>query len=150
MHESEVPHLCPTLCNPMDCSLPGSSVQGIFQAIVLEWIAISFSRGSPRPRDRTQVSRIVDRCYTVWATREVSVSMHNRGKLNLKVKLVTFILSLVNAFILLKMKPTLLSDLEFSRPGGSVYLGFTSLWCLTSLSVFTSMYLPYMVFLSII
>ena len=37
---------CPTLCNPMDCSLPGSSVHGIFQARVLEWVAISFSRGS--------------------------------------------------------------------------------------------------------
>ena len=56
----------------MDCSLPGSSVHGIFQATVLEWIAISFSRGSSRPRDRTQVSLIVDRRLTVWATREVS------------------------------------------------------------------------------
>ena len=44
--ESEVAQSCPTLCDPMDCSLPGSSVHGIFQAIVLEWIAISFSRGS--------------------------------------------------------------------------------------------------------
>ena len=44
--ESEVAQSCPTLCNPMDCSLPSSSVHGIFQAIVLEWIAISFSRGS--------------------------------------------------------------------------------------------------------
>ena len=43
--ESEVAQSCPTLCDPMDCSLPGSSVHGIFQAIVLEWIAISFSRG---------------------------------------------------------------------------------------------------------
>ena len=40
---------CPTLCNPMDCSLPGSSVHRIFQAIVLEWIAISFSRDLPNP-----------------------------------------------------------------------------------------------------
>ena len=45
MNECEVAQSCPTLCNPMDCSLPGSSVHGIFQAIVLEWIAISFSRG---------------------------------------------------------------------------------------------------------
>ena len=44
--DSEVTQSCPTLCDPMDCSLPGSSVHGIFQAIVLEWIAISFSRGS--------------------------------------------------------------------------------------------------------
>ena len=64
---------CPTLCDPMDCSLPGASIHGIFQAIVLEWIAISFSRGSSRPRDRTQVSHIIDRRFTVWATREVCI-----------------------------------------------------------------------------
>ena len=69
--ESEVAQSCPTLCDPVDCSLWGYSVHGIFQAIVLEWIAISFSRGSSQPRDRTPVSRIVDRCFTVWATREV-------------------------------------------------------------------------------
>jgi len=48
--ESEVAQLCPTLCHPMDCSLLGSSVHGIFQAKVLEWVAISFSRGSSQPR----------------------------------------------------------------------------------------------------
>ena len=69
--ESEVAQSCLTLCNPTDCSLPGSSVHGIFQAIVLEWIAISFSRGSSQPRDQTQVSRIVDRRFTIQATREV-------------------------------------------------------------------------------
>ena len=58
------------LCDPMHCSLPGSSVHGNFQAIVLEWIAISFSRGSSQPRDQTWVSRIVDRRFTIWATRE--------------------------------------------------------------------------------
>ena len=63
--ESEVAQLWLTLCNPMDCSLPGSSVHGIFQAIVLEWIAISFSRGSSQPRAQTRVSRIVDRRFTV-------------------------------------------------------------------------------------
>ena len=54
-----------------DCSLPGSSVHGIFQARVLEWVAISFSRGSSRPRDWTQVSLNVGRRFTTWATREV-------------------------------------------------------------------------------
>ena len=44
---------CPTLCNPMDCSLPGSSVLGILQARILEWVAIPFSRGSSRPGDQT-------------------------------------------------------------------------------------------------
>ena len=63
--ESEVAQSCLTLCNPMDCSLPGSSVLGIFQAIVLEWIAISFSNGSSGPRERTQLSRIVDRRFIV-------------------------------------------------------------------------------------
>ena len=53
-HECEVAQSCPTLCDPRDCSLPGSSVHGIFQAIVLEWIAISFSKGSSQPRDRTR------------------------------------------------------------------------------------------------
>ena len=62
---------CLALCDPMDCSLAGSSIHGIFQAIVLEWVAISFSRGSSWPRDGTQVSHIVDRCFTVWATSEV-------------------------------------------------------------------------------
>ena len=49
---------CPALCDPMDCSPPGSSVHGILQARVLEWAAVPFSRGSSRPRDRTRVSYI--------------------------------------------------------------------------------------------
>ena len=47
---------CPTLCNPMDCSPPGSSVHEVFQARILEWVAISFSRGSSQPRDWNCVS----------------------------------------------------------------------------------------------
>ena len=54
----------------MDCSPPGSSIHGIFQAGVLEWVAISFSRGSSQPRGRTQVSRIAGGRFTIWATRE--------------------------------------------------------------------------------
>ena len=57
----------------MDCSLSGSSVRGIFQARVLEWIAISFSRGSSRPRNQTQISSIAGRHFTVWATREAQI-----------------------------------------------------------------------------
>ena len=53
-----VPQSCPTLCNPMDCSLPGSSVHRILQARILEWVAMPSSRGSSSPRDRTQVSCI--------------------------------------------------------------------------------------------
>ena len=65
MGESDVAQSCPTLCDPMDCSLSGSSVHEIFQARVLEWIAISFSRGSSRPRNRTWVSCIAGRRFTV-------------------------------------------------------------------------------------
>ena len=54
------------LCDPMDCSSPGSSVRGISQARILEWVAISFSRGSSWPRDFTQVSRIAGRFFTLW------------------------------------------------------------------------------------
>ena len=52
----------------MDCSSPGSSVHGILQARILEWVAISFSKGSFQPRDQTQVSYIAGRFVTVWAT----------------------------------------------------------------------------------
>ena len=50
--------------NPMDCSLPGSSVRGIFQRRILEWVAISFSMESSRPRNRSQVSCIAGRFFT--------------------------------------------------------------------------------------
>ena len=70
MNWSEVVQSCPTLCDPVDCSLPGFSVHGIFQARVLEWAAISFSKGSSWPRNWTWVSCIAGRCFTLWATRE--------------------------------------------------------------------------------
>ena len=55
---SEVAQSCLTLCDPMDCSQPGSSVHGIFQAWILEWVAVSFSRESFQPRDWTHISRV--------------------------------------------------------------------------------------------
>ena len=55
---------CPTLCNPIDCSLPGSSVHGILQARILEWVAMPSSRGSSQPRDRTHISYIS--CIGRW------------------------------------------------------------------------------------
>ena len=58
--EAKVAQLCPTLCDPMDCT-----VHGIFQARILEWVAIPFSRGSSQPRDRTQASHIVERFFIV-------------------------------------------------------------------------------------
>ena len=62
--ESEVTQSCLTLSDPMDCSLPGSSFHGIFQARVLEWVAFSFSRGSSQPRDRTHASCIAGGFFT--------------------------------------------------------------------------------------
>ena len=66
----KVAQLCPTLCDPMDCSHPGFSVYGILQARILEWVAVPFSRGSALPRDWTGVSCIAGRFFTSWATRE--------------------------------------------------------------------------------
>ena len=68
---SEVAKSCMTVCDPIDSSLPGTFIHGIFQARVLEWVAISFSRGSSLPRDWTQVSSIAGRRFNLWATREV-------------------------------------------------------------------------------
>ena len=66
----EVAQSCPALCDPVDCNLPDSSIHGILQARILEWVAISFSRGSSQPRDWTRVSRLAGRCFNLWATRE--------------------------------------------------------------------------------
>ena len=63
--ESEVTQSCLTLGDPMDCSLPGSSVHGILPARILEWVAISFSRGSSLPRDQTWVSRLRGRSFNL-------------------------------------------------------------------------------------
>ena len=69
----------PWTCDPVDCSPPGSSVHGILQARVLEWAAISFSRGSSLSRDRNQVSCIAGRHFTLLATREaLSAVQFNR------------------------------------------------------------------------
>ena len=55
MHAQSLSHV-QLFCEPVDCSLPGSSVHGTLQARKLEWVAISFSGGSSRPRDQTRVS----------------------------------------------------------------------------------------------
>ena len=62
-------------CNPMDCSLPGASVQGIFQERMQEWVAISFSRESCQARNWTPVSCIVGRSFTDWAMRKAPTSL---------------------------------------------------------------------------
>ena len=83
----------------MDCSLPGSSFHGIFQARILEWVAIAFSRGSSRPRDQTtQVSRIAGRCFTTWATSESEVKSE-----------------------VAQSRPTLCDPMDCSLPGFSIH-----------------------------
>ena len=67
-----VSKLCLTLCDPMDCSPPGSSVPGILQARMLEWVAMASSRGSSWPRDPIRVSYICSQILYCWATREAS------------------------------------------------------------------------------
>ena len=69
-----VAQLCLTLCDPVDCSPPGSSVHGILHLRILECVAISFSRGSSWSRDQTWVSWIAGRFFTIWAT---SISCHH-------------------------------------------------------------------------
>ena len=63
---------------PMDCSPPGSSVHGILQARVLEWVAISSSRGSSQPSNWTQISHISGRLFTDWATRKRMIPLKKR------------------------------------------------------------------------
>ena len=64
---------CPTFCNTMGCSLLGSSVHGVFQARILEWVAMPFSKGSSWPRDQTEVSCVAGRFFTIWTTWEASI-----------------------------------------------------------------------------
>ena len=61
--------LCPALCKPTDCSPPGSSVHGILQARILEWVAVSPSRRSSQPRDRTRISYLLH-----WQTHSLPLS----------------------------------------------------------------------------
>ena len=72
-----VAELCLYLCYPVDYCPPGSSVHGIFQARVLEWVAISFTRGSSPPRDWTWVSCMAGRFFTNWATRKAQKIEYN-------------------------------------------------------------------------
>ena len=78
----EVTQSCPILCDPKDCSPPGTPVHGILQAR-MEWVALPFSRGFSWPRDRTWVSCIAGRFFTLWATREAHCSRNAANYLSL-------------------------------------------------------------------
>ena len=79
-------------CDPMNYSPPSFSVHGIFQARILAWVAISFSRGSFQPRDQTQVSCIADRFFTSWATSKAQDNITKKQKKK-KITASSFILT---------------------------------------------------------
>ena len=83
-----------TLCNPMGCNPPDSSVRGILQARILEWVAMPFSRGSIHPRDQTQVSSTAGRLFTNCANREPHIGLYvNNISIKLEEKQNTAVLS---------------------------------------------------------
>ena len=134
---SEVAQWCVTFCDPTDCSLAGSSIHAIFQARVLEWIAISFSTVSSWPRDRTQVSHIADRCFTLWATREALPNRKLRQFTGFLFFLFCLILRVILTFIVIfhhdeTTEPTFYS---ISLPLCVVHFHFLHSWGKTGLHV---------------
>ena len=102
MHVCSVAQLYPILCNPMDCSLPGTSVHGISQAVILECVTISFSRRSSQRRDRTCVSCIAGEFFTT----------ESPGKLLINNKSTLFLSFEVNGVFILLVVKTLVSISE--------------------------------------
>ena len=92
---------CKAFCDSMDCRLLGSFVHGILQARVLEWVPISFSRGSSQPRDRTQVSSIAGRRYPTVAPAE-----RERERV---------------CVLVAQLSQTLCNSMDWSLPGSSVH-----------------------------
>ena len=86
LHICSFTQLCLTLCDPMDCSPPGSSVHGISQARILEWVVISSSRGSDGPRAQTCISCITGGFFTTQAINEQTVKSSYNGVILLSTK----------------------------------------------------------------
>ena len=105
---------CPSLWDPMDCSPPGSSVCGILQARILEWVAIPFSRGPSLLRNQTQVSHITGRFFIVWATRSHMTQQSYFWAYTLKVKV-------KNESEVAQSCPTLCDPMDYSLPGSSIH-----------------------------
>ena len=122
-------------CDPMDYSLPGSSVHGTLQTRILEWVAILFSRGSSWPRDQTLVSCIADRFFTIWATREAP-----RRVYMLYEHLFLVCLRVTSSFLWLSQKSWPLS-LVFSLLQSTSFYNFSSSVTLYSLNISLCPYL---------
>ena len=100
MYKGLVPQSCSVFCNPMYCSLPGSSVHGILQARILEWVAMPSSRGSSQLRDHTWVSHIAGIFLTIWASREA----HMMCKASIKMAFTLFPINPHREYHILKRK----------------------------------------------
>ena len=103
-----VPRSCPTLCNRMNCTLPGTSVHGIYWVRILEWVAISSSRGSSPPRDQTHVAYITGRLFT---TDPPGKPLRN----------ITITLNLLQFSSLAQPCPSLWAPMDCSTPGLPVH-----------------------------
>ena len=115
------------LCSPLDCGPPGSSVHGILQARVLEWVAMPSSRGSSPPRDRTSVSYIAGGFFTIWATREAYVYNTAGVISNLEQK--------VDDFFHLPRTSILMDSIKWLFNSGYHYLSPFLLWFCVSVKV---------------
>ena len=120
---SEVAQSCPTLCNPMDCSPPGSSVHGILQARIMEWVAISFSRGLSQPRDQTQVSCIAGRRFTICKIKHPLIikMLNNESLEGLYLNILNITYAEVSSkncriYTLFKWTQKILQDISHARP----------------------------------
>ena len=108
---------CPLLCDPMDCSPPGSCVHGILQARMLEWVAIPSSRGSSWPRDQTWLSCIADRSFTIWA-----LTIRDPGNLGFYYQELNHIInSLPTHLFLPRIKISWRWNWEWGLPKASLY-----------------------------
>ena len=124
-----ITQLCLILCDPVDCSPPGSNVHGIIQARLLEWVAIPFSGGSSWPRDWTQVFCVAGWFFAIWATTDLAPSKKivpiyipsNRGYMSFWSSI---------------MPNTKLFKLQKSKMIISLFLPFVILWGWTSFPVF--------------
>ena len=107
---------CPTLCDPVDCSLPDSSVHRILQAKILEWVAISFSRGSSKPRDQTHISMFPALAGRFFTTSATEYYINNRILVILSLLSDTYVCTQS-----LQSCPTLCNPMDYSSPGSSVH-----------------------------
>ena len=110
---------CPTLCDPMDCNLPSSSVPGIFQARILEWVAISYSKGSSWLRDWVHISCISLSSHLHWQAD--SLPLYHLGSLP---SLFCYILSALRRMIV----ATILQPSKMMRAVGNCFGGQSAYW----------------------